>query len=453
MGKGAMSIKSLLHNLVTSNLNISEDSLALKKVRLINFIILLAIPINTLFIYVNYITDQKIFALFNVLIVVVMGVTFVYLRRSEENIQRASHGVLLGVFLVHAPALLQGGIANSGFLWFFLFPLFAVFLTGRQQGLKWIGALLLTIVTTFVFQDYFSLPYEPIFLVFLCIVLCVETVYVLFSHNVQRRYEVLLAHKNQKLKHLTENLQEEVDKQLLLMRMKDQQLEQQSKMASVGEMMSFISHQWKQPISVIATMVQNAQLSIELDDKIQTDNAVLYEGILRQTELMNSTMRDFLKLANSNVRKEHFSLKHSLNLVISLVSSTFVAKNITLKIDVKDDVTLYGKENELIHTVMNVVNNARDVLVERNVANAEVNVFLRHMGNQALLTVCDNGGGVPEEILPKVFEPYFSTKLDSGGTGLGLYMTKKILEENFDASIDVVNSQDGACFRLFFQVK
>ncbi len=447
-----MSVSKLWHNLVTSNLDIPEDSLTLKKIRLINFIILLAVPINLIFIYVNYVTDQKIFAFFNILIVMVMSLVFFYLRRSQEHVNLASHGTLLGIFLVHAPSLLQGGIANSGFLWFFLFPLFAVFLAGRRLGLLWIAALVLTIAMTYLFQDLFILPYEPIFLIFLIIVLLVETAYVIFSHNIQKRYETLLAQKNERLKHLTQNLQAEVNEQIVLMRAKDKQLEQQAKMASVGEMMSFISHQWKQPISVISALVQNLQISLEFEEqKEDADIVAVYDNILEQTELMMTTMKDFLNLSNSKVINQRFSVKHAIDMVATLVSPSFVSRYIDLVVDDENDHFLHGKENELIHALMNIVNNARDIILERDIQQAKVSVSLSSNDDYITIKVEDNAGGIDDAVMAKIFDPYFSTRMKSGGTGLGLHMSKKIIEEHFNGYIEVHNGEAGAHFVIYLK--
>ncbi len=444
-----MSIKTFFHMLITSNFDLQESDVALKKVRLINFILLLAIPINALFIYANCMSDHMMFALFNILIVLVMSFTFFHLRRSKQHIHSASHLTILGMFLIHVPALLQGGIANSGFVWFFLFPLFSIFLTGRDAGRKWILLLFLFIIATFIFQKYLSLPYDPIYLIFLLAALTVETLYVLFSHNIQTRYEAELAHKNYALEQLTHHLETAVKKQLDTIRSKETLLLQQSKMASVGEMMSFIAHQWKQPISTINVMVQNLQLSQALNvDNIEGLSEQTHHNILEQTALMITTMHDFLHFARPS-SEALFKSEHALHMLEQLVSVDFQNQNIDLIFKgLETPLSLYGKENEFVHALMNIVNNAKDALLEKNIEDPSIIVDTYSQNNKIIITISDNAGGIPEDLLPQIFDAYFSTKLDHGGTGLGLHLSHKIISENMHGHIDVSNTDRGACFTL-----
>ena len=443
-----MNIKNIFCNLATSSLPIGEDDFRLKKVRLINFILLLGIPINTLFIFVNYASQQVLFALFNILIVSVMSFTFFYLRSSKEHIHLASHLTILGMFFIHVPALFQGGIVNSGFLWFFLFPLFAIFLTGRNAGRIWVGLLFLSIITVFVISPYLTLPYEPIYLIFLLIALFLESVYVLFAQSIQHRYEMELSLKNKRLEHLTQNLQDEVDKQVAITRSQDSLLSQQSKMAAVGEMMNNISHQWKQPLSTINVLVQNVEVARDLgDENIDQLMQTTLQSVLNQTELMQTTMKDFLDFSRPDLQSKIFSLNHAIQMMQTIVASSFIAHQLELSYQpLERDIRIQGKENEFVHAIMNIVNNAKDALIEREVIGGKVRLYLVESEKHIVLYICDNGGGIDEKIISKVFDPYFSTKLDHGGTGLGLHMSAKIIKESFKSSIKVNNDDAGACF-------
>ena len=443
-----MNIKDIFCNLATANLPIAEDDFRLKKVRLINFILLLGIPINTLFIFVNYASQQFLFAIFNILIVTVMSGTFFYLRASKDHIYLASHLTILGMFLIHLPALFQGGIANSGFLWFFLFPLFAIFLTGRNAGRIWIALLFSSIFIVFAFSSYLTLPYEPIYHIFLLIALSLESAYVLFAESIQHRYEMELSLTNKTLEHLTQNLQDEVDKQVAITRSQDSLLSQQSKMASVGEMMNNISHQWKQPLSTINVLIQNVEVARDLgDDNIDLLMKTTLQSVLNQTELMQTTMKDFLDFSRPDLHTKLFSLNHAIHMMQTLVESSFTAHQLKLTYKpLERNIRLHGKENEFVHAIMNIVNNAKDALLERKISVGIVSLSLIENESQVILYVCDNAGGIEEGIISKVFDPYFSTKLEHGGTGLGLHMSSKIIKESFQGSIEVINNDEGACF-------
>jgi signal transduction histidine kinase len=458
-----LSIRSFFHNLITSNLPLEETDIQLKKVRLINFILLLATPINTFFIYVNYASEQYRFAAFNVVMVIVMLISFFMLRRSEKNILFAANGTLLGMYISHLAALLQGGIANSGFVWFFLFPLFALFLTGPKIGKRWLAVLFASIIITFMLQDHLPLPYEPIYLVFILIALILESFYVRFSQRIQLRYEAELSEKNQALKaltgelqqsneelqHLTDHLQAEVKEQVALVRSKDNILTQQAKMASVGEMMSFISHQWKQPITTIDVTVQNVQLAKELEaENLQQLSDEAFADILTQTSLMLTTMREFLQFSRPSEDKA-FTISHAFEMLQQLIGANFRNHNVELTMNQPSHaLTLHGKENEFVHAIMNIANNAKDVFSEKNIVGGKVAFDVKEDNEIIILTVSDNAGGIPKDIINNIFEAYFSTKLDKGGTGLGLHMSHKIITENMHGDISVKNSSEGACFTL-----
>lgn len=460
-----MAKASILHNLLTSNFKIQETDINLKKVRLINFILLLATPINTLFIFANYASNQYLFAAFNIAIVIVMSFSFFFLRRSISHLQIAAHGALLGMFISHVAALLQGGIANSGFVWFFLFPLFAIFLTGRHVGRIWLAVLFFTIALTFALQNVLTLPYEPIYLVFILIALILESFYVLFQQAIQLRYESELDSKNSELHkltddlkqsnheltYLTDNLQKEVTEQVSIVRSRDNLLNQQSKMASLGEMMSFISHQWKQPIAIISTTALSAQLAKELEvDDLAEQYTEAFIQIIEQTKLMHSTMKDFLNFARPN-KNENFTIVHALTILEQLISANFLYSNITLKLSQEDSsLMLYGKENEFVHAVMNIANNTKDALENQTRKDGELYIHIKKQGDRIIITMNDNAGGISNDIIDHVFEAYTSTKLDKGGTGLGLHMSHKIITKHMNGLLTVSNEDKGARFTLNF---
>ncbi|MDH5465367.1 MAG: ATP-binding protein [Thiovulaceae bacterium] len=442
------------NNLLNSNHMIAKDQLAYKQVRLINMILLVAIPANFAFIFINIQTSQEIFSIFNILIIFVMTFAFFLLRRSQKYLSLASHLMIFGMILIHLPALFLGGLHNSGFLWFFLFPLFAVFLTGKRAGRNWIVLLMTTTLLVYLFAPWLSLPYDPGILPFLLIALSFEIFFVFFSHRIQQDYENRLSAKNSQLKRLTENLKEEVEEQVNVIRSKDMILEQQSKMATVGEMMANISHQWKQPISTINAAVMNFQVSYELkDESIDTIIRDTIDLVIAQTDLMQTTMKDFLDFSRPNQEDMSFSLHHAVGMAVALVEASFEIAKIKLDFTPpKDSIELIGKENEFVHALMNIINNAKDAHLLNGTQEPYVSVKLNKDGDTFYTIIEDNAGGIEPDVLPKIFDPYFSTKLGHGGTGLGLYLSSRIIHENFKAKIDASNTSEGAKFLIGFDL-
>jgi signal transduction histidine kinase len=128
------------------------------------------------------------------------------------------------------------------------------------------------------------------------------------------------------------------------------------------------------------------------------------------------------------------------------MSATLDKNHILLDVEIEDDFTLYGHANEMTQAIVNIVNNAKDVLIERKVAYPQIRIKASREGDKSLITIEDNAGGIEINPIEKIFEPYFSTKHASIGTGIGLYMTKTIIEKNNNGTITIANTEQGARF-------
>ena len=234
--------------------------------------------------------------------------------------------------------------------------------------------------------------------------------------------------------------QEKVRNETETNRQKDEIMFQQSKMAAMGEMLENIAHQWRQPLSAISMQASGLQLNITFDKNIDKDtiNEKL-NNIIKSTQFLSQTIDDFRDFFKVDKEKEIFELKTALERTLKIVESKFKNRNIEVELDVTS-VDVVGFENEFIQALMNILNNAKDVL--ENMDKDELRVIkisIHKQNNQALIKIQDNGGGIPEDILTKVFEPYFTTKHQSQGTGIGLYMTQQIIVSHLGGSIDVEN--------------
>jgi PAS domain S-box-containing protein len=235
-------------------------------------------------------------------------------------------------------------------------------------------------------------------------------------------------------------------------------LVQQSKMASMGEMMQNIAHQWRQPLSSISTAASGIQAEKEygvLTDKAMDDRL---ENILTNTQYLSQTIDDFSNFFKKSKNKEKFLLANILDKTQNIVNETF--KNYNIKVyknyDKYSTISYTGYENELSQVIINILNNAKDILIEKNIKTKIVKIDLTNTDKYISITICDNGGGVPDHILPKIFEPYFTTKDKTQGTGIGLYMSNDIIINHFKGSLTVNNKKFeientqyyGACFEV-----
>ena len=246
-----------------------------------------------------------------------------------------------------------------------------------------------------------------------------------------------------------DELEKEIKKNIeaqIALRKKDELLIAQSKQAAMGEMISMIAHQWRQPISVISMTVNNIMIDLELDDLSEDAVRECSAEILTETQYLSQTIDDFRNFFKPDKEKRITSIEELCDDVRKLMGKALENNNI--KFSFKGDTSLKIKtyDKELLQVFINLLNNAKDALVDAKVENKSISVSAYKKDGDMVFEFCDNANGVKEEIIDRIFEPYFSTKMEKNGTGLGLYMSKTIVEKHLLGSISVQNRDDGACF-------
>lgn len=227
---------------------------------------------------------------------------------------------------------------------------------------------------------------------------------------------------------------------------KEKMLIHQSRLASMGEMLANISHQWRQPLNRIASFIMNMQIHIM--DNYKEEKYLLGKLDESQTQLeyMSQTIDDFTNFYKKEKEKEKFMVLTAIENAISIIDSSLKAKNIILKLDIKENFQLNSYPKELSQVILNLLQNAKDSLVINKIEKPIIKLSIE----KNKIIIKDNAHGVPENIKNKIFEPYFTSKDKNQGTGLGLYMTKIILEKNMNASIQLKNTKYGATFIISF---
>ena len=222
---------------------------------------------------------------------------------------------------------------------------------------------------------------------------------------------------------------------------KETLLIQQSKMAAMGEMLANIAHQWRQPLSYISTVSTAlvTQKEMELPIKVEYEIEKLNK-INENTQYLSNTINDFKDFFNPNKEKTVFNIKDILKKSLNLSSSKYENLNIRI-IENTHDVILNGLENELIQVFMNMINNAKDALSITSLEHKLIFVDISIENDNAKILLYDNAGGIPIEIIDKIFEPYFTTKQNSQGTGIGLYMSNEIITKHMHGEINISNKE------------
>jgi len=232
-------------------------------------------------------------------------------------------------------------------------------------------------------------------------------------------------------KRIAEEVAKNKEQQLLML--------QQNRLAQMGEMISMIAHQWRQPLNNLF-LVNQLVVSKYKKGKLN-DSSVEYFKVnsKKQIDLMSKTIDDFRNFFKTEKAKEEFVVNEMLQNTLDMIKDIYLSNDI--EIDYHEDgvyVTV-GYPNTLAQAILNVMNNAKDALLESDIENKKIELRLSYSKNIIFINIQDNAGGIPESIIDKIFDPYFSTKQDKNGTGLGLYMTKMIINEQGNSDISVKN--------------
>jgi PAS domain S-box-containing protein len=232
------------------------------------------------------------------------------------------------------------------------------------------------------------------------------------------------------------------------LREKDKLLLQQSRQAAMGEMLGNIAHQWRQPLNVLGLTVQQLGLSYESGTFSKDLLTASIDSVMKIIFYMSQTIDDFRDFFIPDREKSRFKINRVAAKTISMIEESFKAQRIMIDLSVADDPEIDGYPNEYSQVLLNILTNARDAYLERKKEDARVTVRTWKDKGKSVLTVTDNAGGITGEIMDKIFEPYFTTKELGKGTGIGLFMSKTIIEKKMKGRLSVRNVGGGAEFRI-----
>jgi len=251
-------------------------------------------------------------------------------------------------------------------------------------------------------------------------------------------FHALIRNKIIQLNHKTIKISSAID--LTNLKEKEKLLFEQAKLASMGEMIGNIAHQWRQPLSVISTAATGIKVQQEF-------NIINGDDLIRNCDMINDnaqylskTIDDFKNFIKGDKQKERFNLSSEIESFLNLVNGSSKNNQIDIVLDMDDHIEINGFQNELSQCMINIFNNAKDVFNEKKIEKKYIFISTKQDGDNAIITIKDNGGGIPQNVLPKIFEPYFTTKHQSQGTGLGLHMTYKLIVDGMKGTIVATNN-------------
>ncbi len=266
--------------------------------------------------------------------------------------------------------------------------------------------------------------------------------------DVIKKYKKQVQMKEEKLQNLNKTLALKVQNGIEDGKRKDKAILEQSKLARMGSMISMIAHQWRQPLTELSGILMELETATRF--KKVNDSHILdsLEKSDKMLEFMSNTIDDFRNFYKPDKKKEDFFILDSCKRAINLVNATLAENEIEFILDVIDDKKIHGYPTEYSQVILNLITNASDILLEKNIQNPRIELRIKTRGLLSIVTVSDNAGGIREENFDLIFDPYFSTKDSSKGTGLGLYISKLIIERNMGGELSVQNDEKGAVFKI-----
>lgn len=361
------------------------------------------------------------------------------------------------------------------FIWFSTVAYFIFYLFDKQEAQYWIWLIGLLLLVLYIFwPEIIGLTVKDymIWILNLVIVLMVSSWYASFEKESSRKMKIsqykladmvkkrteqltektiALERKTQELEELNKDLEKRIAAKISQIREHEQLLFRQAKYAQMGEILNMIAHQWRQPLSAISTANATIQFHLK-NNKLDTYAiAERSDDIVTFVRHLSSSIDDFRSFFRQDKEKSIVSFNQIIDNSVELVGALLKNHNISLYIDEQCKCTIYTYKNELLHVVLNLIKNAEDELLSRNVEKPSIYIRTFHLDGDVVMEIEDNAGGIEPHYMEKIFDPYFTTKEENGGTGLGLYMSRIIIEEHCNGKLDVKNGEKGALFQLRFQ--
>jgi two-component system, NtrC family, C4-dicarboxylate transport sensor histidine kinase DctB len=271
---------------------------------------------------------------------------------------------------------------------------------------------------------------------------------ILITKDLVKKYKNEVEEREEELHSLNENLFLKVQNGIEEGKQKDKKILEQAKLARIGSMISMIAHQWRQPLTELSGILMELETATRF--KKVDENHILgaIEKSDKMIQYMSNTIDDFRNFYRPDKVKEEFLVSISCKSAINIIGATLKNFNIKLNINIENDKKIYGYPTEFSQVILNILSNAADILVEKSIKNPQIDLNIDTKGILSIITIKDNAGGIPQKNQELIFDPYFSTKDSSKGTGLGLYISKLIIERNMGGELSVYNDDKGAVFKI-----
>ena len=378
--------------------------------------------------------------------------------RKNKNLYNSYSLAFLLLFFIYTAIIFFYVPQNSlNILWIISSPILIFFFLNRTAGII-MFVLIFSFIIYLILSDYhYNLAeYITLFAAFFI------TTFIMYinedlkeaEHNRLLRYNQILKNEVQKqtkeLMVLNEHLEERVEEEFKKRVMQEQMLLSQNRMANMGMMIDSIAHQWRQPLMNINAKLMNISRITEMQEKNKKESIDYIEkkvdNIFDITEQMTQTIHDFRNLFKSEKVHEVFDVVKLVEHLLTFMDELLYSTDVSIKNH--KEVFIKSYQNELSQVILTILQNAIEVLEKRKIKQKKISIDIYTLSDKIYIEISDNAQGIKEELLEKIFEPYFSTKNTPESTGLGLYIAKIIMDTSLKGEINITNTQDGAKFQL-----
>ncbi|MDC0932718.1 transporter substrate-binding domain-containing protein [Arcobacteraceae bacterium] len=293
-----------------------------------------------------------------------------------------------------------------------------------------------------IFNKWITLKYEEkvdysLLIRFILFAFIIILIFVFWN----KKLSSLVDEKTKELQDINQNLEKRIIEEVTKSKKIEQKLFQEEKMISIGELIGNIAHQWRQPLSIISTSASSMEVSKELGLLSDKEFYSSCKSINNSAQYLSKTIDDFRDYIKKDKKETRFYLHKDIENFLNLVDTIIVENNINIISTLDEKIQLNGFENGLIQSLINIFNNSKDALIENEIKNKLIFISTMIENDYVVIRVKDNGGGIPTNNLTKIFEPYFTTKHKSVGTGLGLHLAYNIIVESMKGTIEAVNKK------------
>jgi len=349
-------------------------------------------------------------------------------------------------------------------IWLMTFPALIFFYKGTVTWLGWV-TLFITSLFLVQYQTFHPIAYTLNEIGYISVVIVVMTIVIYFYKARIDQGNIIISNQKEQLEAQAKELESKVDdktQELTTLNLgleqmveekakelveKDALILAQSRQAAMGEMISMIAHQWRQPLSTITLQISNIKINAMLGKASVEDTNKALEHISDTIIYLSETIDDFQSFFRPNKQLQLHSVCELVERGTNFAKPRLHVANITLNYSCKQRVELFTYANEFAQVIINIINNAIDAHQDQNITEPTITVSISHDEKNVMVKIEDNAGGIQNKNINNIFEPYYSTK-GKNGTGLGLYMSKMIIESELGGALQASNTEVGACFSI-----